>query len=503
MDQQLINKLVTKVAEHLIKKYSGFKFKNNGQVAYGENFVLIKGTRDLKKEIINPAIGESGCGELYSLDINKLQDLIIQSLNNNRLQEEKSKPKTQVQELIDHLKFVVDPTDFNKKAVLDIRTNTLSPYDPESLKVLLGDKKAIQFHPGILEFNPYKPNNYEQSVGLDNYPAYNLYNPPKWRDCLELTEDEIQQLQPPKIFTDFMEHLIPDEVCRDYVYDWMHFALTEKNNTYLVLNGAKGIGKNILSNDIMKDLVGERYHQIAPESSLESNFNSWLLNKRVIVMDEKRIDSVSSLNKVKRYINETQSVEKKGIDTDKTLVTYNSFIICNNSADDMRIEHDDRRFSVIDLTKDTLKSKWNNSMIERIANLKDDEIRALGYWLFYRVPKFDKDTPYRGKHFYNLCYNSVAEWGKSIIDLAMSGDYEILTKYDVRKEYRSRIHGSKLPKKQKIKDFLTNYLHNGEISIGQVVDTDESSDEEWEIIINKELIRSKSVDSDLVFQDIL
>ena len=500
---------IKRLATELLNKYEEITVNGNNQVSYGKTPKIKKSMRDFSEKVMKPMIMELKLIQLLMVEIDQVLESTLKEIIFMNKDKKKDMPVSQTEEIIKSLVFLVDPTDPNKQCVLDTRTNSLTNYSVDSLKMYSIDKKQFIFQRAVLEFNPYKPSQYTVNVGIDVTPAYNLYNPPKWRTNLTLTKEEISELNPPKIFSEFIERLVPNEKCRNFVLDWMHHALVAKNNTYLVLNGAKGIGKNILSNDIMSKLVGENYHVIAPESATDSNFNSFLLDKRVIVMDEKKVPDGPALNKLKRYINAGQAVEKKGVDSNKTIETFNSFIICNNKAEEMHIEYDDRRFSVIDLTKKSLKKKkdtpdgWDKDKIESLSNMSDEDVSQLGYWLFYRTPKFDTDTAWIGEHFYYLCYTSCTEWQKIIVDFCVEGKKETFGQRDLKKEYRNRNGSTKSPKKQKIIDFVDNYLHQAKYSLGELIEDDDDLENGWTIKVNSELIELNKAKKEILEGDLL
>jgi hypothetical protein len=240
--------------------------------------------------------------------------------------------------------------------------------------------------------------------------------------------------------------------------------------TYLVLNGAKGIGKNLFSENFCKPLMGTHNHKVAQPSALESNFNALLKDCRMIVFDEFRIDTPEKINKLKRYVNEEQMIEEKGKDVDASQKTFNSFIISNNDMADMKIAWDERRFSVMELTKKKLRDEWNSAKIQEFLDMCKDQhaMKQIGYWLMYRQPRYTKFDAFKRKHFYDLCYTSFSEWQKIIIDFAVSKTYTEITNADLKKEYRKRTESTRLPSYARVKDFVENYRHEGEYSLGEV-----------------------------------
>lgn len=376
-------------------------------------------------------------------------------------------------------------TDASKFVVFDTREGSVTDLDYATFKQNR-DTARIEPIKGRIEFNPYIPKPIDFRNDQYGRPCnfLNTYKKPEWQFTHELPVNEIGNYKPNPLFKEFMRHLFPEKRCREAVYDWLHFALTDRCETYLVLNGAKGIGKNLFSENFCRPLMGVNNHKIAQPSALTSDFNALLKESRMIVFDEFRVDTPEKINKLKRYVNEEQMIEQKGKDVDATTKTFNSFIISNNDMADMKISWDDRRFSVADLTKTKLADVWTTAKIDELINLFKDtnEIRAIGYWLMYRKPTNTKFYYYRGSHFYALCYSSFAEWQRTIVDMALSKQFVELTNIEVKKEYRKRTETNKLPSFAKVKDFIDNYRHNGELPLGEFM---KQSGDSWIIALNE------------------
>lgn len=362
-------------------------------------------------------------------------------------------------------------TDVNRYVLFDTATGTVTDLDFKTFKEN-PDTRNIQPIRGRIEFNPYSPKPIDHREDQFGRPCnfLNTYKKPSWQLVNEISAVDAVKYKPPQLFVDFMKHLFPDLECRTFVLDWLHYALTDRCETYLVLNGAKGIGKNLFSENLCKSLLGANNHKIAQMSALTSDFTALLKDARMIVFDEFRVDTPDKINRLKRYVNEEQMIENKGKDVGETAKTFNSFIISNNDAADMKISWDDRRFSVADLTKVKLREVWDKEKIDELVSMfKSDEfMRDIGYFIMYRKPKTSKYDAYKGKHFYELCYTSFAEWQKIIIDFATSREYVEITNVDLKREYRKRVDATRLPGYSKVKDFIENYRHDGEWSIGEV-----------------------------------
>jgi hypothetical protein len=394
-------------------------------------------------------------------------------------------------------------TDANRYVLFDVTKGVISDLDYDAFRANPETAK-IEVVRGRIEFNPYSPTTLE--FKKDAYGRscnfLNTYKRPNWQFNRDIGIDEGRSYKPSSLFIEFMRHLIPQKECREFVYDWLHYALTDRNETYLVLNGAKGIGKNLFSEQLCKPLMGIENHKVAHPSALTSDFNALLAESRMIVFDEFKVDSPEKINKLKRYVNEEQMIERKGVDVANTTKTYNSFIISNNDMTDMKIAWDDRRFSVIDLTKDKLRDVWSDEKIKELLEIFDneDEMRDIGYWLMYRIPKYSKFDAWKGEHFYALCYSSFAEWQKVIIDIAMTRTVREITASDVKKEYRKRTDASRLPSFVKVRDFIDNYRHNGVDRLGSLI---VSSSDNWVLVLDDKFAPEDNPLDDAISGDLL
>lgn len=382
--------------------------------------------------------------------------------------------------------------DSNQVLFFHSKTNKIAELDWKTYQMTTDKDRQLVPVRAVIEFNPYKPEQiYKKDAGYGKECSHiNTYNKPEWQLARELTAEERKEYcRLPTILDDFFRHLFPDEVCRNFVFDWLHFAVTLRCETYLVLNGAKGIGKGVLSNEICKALLGKDNHKVAPVGALTSTFNAMLTKCRMIVLDEFKIDDDEKINLLKRYINTDQMIEYKGVDIAKTQVTFNSFIISNNSLHDMKLYWDDRRFSVADMTTVKLEEVWSKDKIKQLLDdVSDPEspvMRMFGYWLLYRTPIVAKDnfSYFKGAHFNRLCYATMSEWQKLIIDEIASKKHDELSEGDLRMLYKEATGGAnRLPQVTKIEDFLKNYKHEGTSYLGEVRRDKRS----WFIAINEQ-----------------
>lgn len=369
-----------------------------------------------------------------------------------------------------------------KEVVFNNKMRQISKMHPKAYMAALSthERKLIKdsgMKMATFSFNPY--NVFERRI-IDQegqkVVEFNCYTPPAWR-CneegrLDLDlERKYTNSEPPAIFSEFMEHLVPKKSHREYLYYWMHQALFSRNETYLVLNGKKGAGKNLLCN-LLGVLAGTDYYRDANQRFFDEGFNSVLDRARVILLDELKVDDSKKQDRLKKYINKGQNIERKGVDADKTIETFNSYIINNNEISDMYLVWDDRRFSVPDLTPIRLLDVWSQDKVDEFVRLFEEDLefqRELGFWLkhYGRNESYGKFSWLSGDRFWKIVHNSLPEWQKVIVDALVSrekGEYSVA---DLKQTYKRRVDAQKFPFKiQKIADFLDSYRHHGKDQLG-------------------------------------
>ena len=112
----------------------------------------------------------------------------------------------------------------------------------------------------------------------------------------------------------------------------------------------------------------------------------------------------------------------------------------------------------------------------------------------YRKPVITDDAlyVYKGNHFHKLCYTSFPEWAKMLIDEATgSHPKPFYDEMELRMMFKERTNGQqRWPNISKVVDFLSNYKHNGEHSLGYI-EKDERTNyfqlsEHWVPLTNKD-----------------
>jgi hypothetical protein len=393
-----------------------------------------------------------------------------------------------------------------KEVVYNVKQRKISDLHPDAFIKSMGKtQRTIVKEHGIriatFSFNPY--NDFTSRIATiegQEVVEFNCFHAPKWR-CdgngnldLGLEKKYADNNKPPKLFLDFIQHLIPDVAHRISVCTWIYNAIFDRNETYLCLNGKKGAGKNLLV-DLIGKLVGEDYYAKAPIAFLDAGFNSVLDQTRLLLLDEIKVETQVHHNRLKNYINKMQNIEKKGIDADKSVETFVSYVINNNEISDMLLYWDDRRFSVPDITEKRLEDFWTQEQIDQfVAAMDDIEFqRQVGFWIKFhgRAEKLHNFHVIRGARYWKIVHNSLPEWQKVIVEAITAGTYETISVRELKDLYRRRADVSRFPfKAQRIKDFLGSYRLQGRETLGEIHGIGEDAE-----IIPSEKFRAKSAHS--------
>lgn len=288
----------------------------------------------------------------------------------------------------------------------------------------------------------------------------------------------------PKIISDFMVHLFPNSNAREFIYSYLHNMLFYRNgnNTALILAGAKGTGKTTLTR-MMKALVGLPNATKVHRGFFKTDFNVIIARKQVLIGEEIALDTPEKIDKIKDYCNKDQTVEKKGLDVHGDQETFFQMVFCVNRNSDVKVDQDERRLSIPEITHLNLRDVWDEERIDEInsmiANPKDNEIAAFGNWLLEYDAKWDVETPYKGERFEELVINSLWEWQKFVRDTILScseNEYKLL---DLQTRYqREGSSRSSRISREAVRVFLREHLHNGK-KLGMI---GRNMDREWVII---------------------
>ena len=425
--------------------------------------------------------------EFFKME-DKNKDALVQGILNEVLPEiqerEREERKKQIQQngpFMDYMPFICSKS--GDYFLYCSSTESIAKLSVEALmKKLDKDEKEVFRDEAEMAYREYDPYDITpiKDTTLDGkeITRVNTYIAPPWRK-------KKRQGGVPLSCQKVLNHLFPIKGQREAVLDWLYYALVDRNETALVLNGAKGVGKNVFT-EMVRALVGRDNFAEGQDSFGVSGFNSVLANNRIIFLDELRGDKKIH-NRLKKYLNKYQTIERKGVDVSGPEATYNSFIIANNDETHFYLEHDDRRFSIPDIATERLDSVMSEEEIsELMDSLKEDEdfVSRWGHYILDRrhsEERKPKEHIVKGDKFYRLVYTSLSIPFAALVDfLSQSTEYKI-SEDEVRVEVNRNLkdYQKRIPSRKKVQDFLANYRHKEE-----VLATLEVIDDEWHFVMS-------------------
>lgn len=325
-------------------------------------------------------------------------------------------------------------------------------------------------------FDPYTLkyvfNRESKDGSFKNVLHVNFYVPPRWR-FLEVAPHYGGFIK------GLIDHLFPNEDEKEYVLDWMHYALVKRNETVLCLVGSRGTGKGILLNSVMSALIGGDYFSVAKQEVLTEKFNPEFDNKRFVFFDEVNISGDKELNKFKQLANAKISMEAKGEDSE-TIDNFVSMALSSNDRREFRAEPQERRISAPEVTEIPLLDVYSEEEVQEFcteaANPESEVIAEFGNWLIQRKPENSNYRPLKGRYYFDLCKLSMYEWKVFILEYVLEhGEIgeEILIK-DIDRAFKKGKDEKKevsLPRSATIEIFLGDYIHEAEYKIGKIVES--------------------------------
>ena len=267
-------------------------------------------------------------------------------------------------------------------------SNTQWVHSKSSLERILSKSELDgKVHHCNMMWDPY--DNIKMQKGKNGWWIFNTYTPPTWigkkffKENLTFPESKL-----PEIYDKFLNHLVDnDQESYEYILDWLAMALQPDKRNFCILTtiGQQGIGKGILG-QIMEKLVGKENCSLTTQKAISGTFNKQLLNKIIIYINEVEVKTIHDENKLKSYIDETIEIEAKFVDA-VSIKNYGNLYLSTNNEDALRLTADDRRFSIVSLTKTKLTPSYWESVsgytIDDIFNPKF--IEKLGNFLMNRV----------------------------------------------------------------------------------------------------------------------
>lgn len=275
---------------------------------------------------------------------------------------------------------------------------------------------------------------------------YNNYDIPEYRNIKKTAVNEKKV----ELISEYFKHLIPDANQREYVFAWVYTSLISRQETFMCLMGAQGVGKTLFM-DLVCQLHGIS-NTVRPKDP-NSQFNSYLHKKSIVIYDEVRVDGVGK-EVFKRIANRIIQVERKGEDQ-LDVVNTASIMLASNYYYNLEVEPRDRRFSVPDLGSTPLEKALGKRKTTRLFKLlEDDQFLHWFYnWLIRKYEgkktvdtdgEFSPTTPLKLTKTFEICCNvSAPDEVKFTLKLMRERDgdgtkkYPTITMEELIKKYKA------------------------------------------------------------------
>lgn len=235
------------------------------------------------------------------------------------------------------------------------------------------------------------------------------------------------------LWTDFMSRIFKTsedtKIFNDYIAHCIKYP-GHKIPWSVLLQSAKGIGKQMIG-DVIKYCIGESYtYQPDAEELVSgvSQFNGWMRNKLMILVDEVRVgDRNDLMNGLKTIITDRRiAVESKGIDQEMEDNVAN-WIFFSNFKDAFPIDENERRYcifysslqSALQIEEAGLNKEFFDKMYHWLE--MEDGYQALAYY-YLNYPINRGDLPHRAPH--TSSYEEVIRIGRSPLRVILDDKIE-------------------------------------------------------------------------------
>lgn len=184
-------------------------------------------------------------------------------------------------------------------------------------------------------------------------------------------------------FLEFMRYMFPNETEMKEALKWCAtlIARLDVRMEYglLLVSERQGVGKTTLGSSILGPLVGMQNVGFPTENQIvQSEFNGWLANKRLIVINEIYSGhSWKAYNKLKSAITDREVEVNEKYQRPYIIENWCHIFACSNSMRALKIEEDDRRWFYPEVTEE----KWPRSKFEDFHNwLKSGGLNIIKQW---------------------------------------------------------------------------------------------------------------------------
>jgi hypothetical protein len=238
------------------------------------------------------------------------------------------------------------------------------PEDPENearyhpVKRMLSDEATTIMYG--YKFDPNSPARLIEAPD-EEMRWLNLYEPPTFGN---LPPDPTAG----EWFGAFLDYLIPDEVDRRWLLNWMAYKVQNpgaRGAGVILVTPTQGTGRNVLMKMLTSVLNPKFCRDVSAGvllgTSGQSQFGDVMLNTVLLTCDEiameganydRRLMGYESLKSMVDPFPQTRTINRKGLSSLVTQVCYSTLMASNHAYDALPLAKGDRRFAVLYCTRD-------------------------------------------------------------------------------------------------------------------------------------------------------
>lgn len=278
----------------------------------------------------------------------------------------------------------------------------------------LGKEYYIDYlHQLPVIYNPKKPMGIHADA--DGVKSFNNYKAPPWKSKILKGSGVYPQTPIPPIYDKFLTHITNgDDESKNFVLDWIAISLQARNQTYLCTIGTQGVGKGILGKTIAA-LHGKANSSNILFETISKQFNKPFADKTFVYLDEVSKVTKEQADKLKKQNDDEQEIELKGVDSE-VVENFNNIYISSNHLEALRLEANDRRHSIINITDKRLETIFTH---DQIRSLYEDQnlIEQFAYYLMNRKYNPHYVTyPFKSEQTMRVLQSSTLDWEKYFLD---------------------------------------------------------------------------------------
>lgn len=283
----------------------------------------------------------------------------------------------------------------------------------------------------------FNPTSNDPTVNLDSLPytintfkkSPAMLNAIEPADPLELGYAVNIQEQCPTIYT-ITKHILGngDQELERFV-NWLAYVYQtrKKAKTAWVLSGVPGTGKGVFANHVLRPLFTDEQVPVKTLENLEEQFNSYLQQAIVCVVDEFHMASSGAMqkvaNKLKNQITEPTITIRKMRANQVEVPNYTSFIFLTNHVDAMRIEPGDRRYNIAPRQEQKLNEAHPKFLETMDKKIKEELSYFAGYLSTFKYNELLVHTPVENDAKIMMKTNSMSVF-EEFCDALHRGDVE-------------------------------------------------------------------------------